>query len=75
MLLSFLTVQVSPKEIRERPSNIDPKINLAIQKALLESIPTMIFAYGKRNVIVVVNAIKETFEKMEAAGRYDSLHQ
>ena len=72
----FLTVQVSPTGSRKRPGNTDPRINLALQDALNKMIPSQV-AYGKRKIAVIVNALKETIERMVPGGEqswWDSAH-
>ena len=64
----FLTVKVSPKPSRVRPGDTDPRINLAVQNGLLETIPRIELKVNRAKVFVMVNALKETYERMRIGG-------
>ena len=73
----FLTVQVSPKPSRGRPGDTDPRINLAVQNALLETIPRKVLKVNRAKVFVIVNALKEIYKRMRIGGSqawWDSRH-
>ena len=61
----FLTVQIGGKRGRLRPGDTDPAVNKAIQDGLNDVIPTLTLLSSKRKVMVLINALKETYERME----------
>ena len=64
----FLTVQVSPRQGRGRPGDTDPRVNEAVQKGLLELIPQIVLKVNRAKVYVIVNALKEIYERMKIGG-------
>ena len=64
----FLTVQVSPRPGRGRPGDTDPRVNQAVQDGLLRLIPSFTFKGPRAKMFVILNTLKETYERMTIGG-------